>query len=155
MLQNFYDTAELKNITGSTSFEKVFALDLPQMKVEYEKRSMYAQREGEYVVDLAKTAKLMKEDKVPYYSPVDYLMETSLHGFTKTSKSMVAVLQAVMVLATVLALIVSFCAYCKVKTLQGRFQHLTPLPQEASSEEAAPRRRRRKKTTHTDSEMEA
>lgn len=160
MIQSFSDIYAVKNISGSTSFDKEFGLKLPEMKMEYEKRGIYAEREAEYVVDLAKTAKLMKEEQVPYYSPVDYLMDTSLHGFTDTSKFMVIVLQISMVVSIVISMVISLYAMKKVRDIRAEVLKLnfiitpdTTVEPPPPSEDERPRRRRRRREP-TESELD-
>jgi len=157
MLQSFYDTEELSNITGSTSFHKEFKLSLPDMAVERAKRDMYAQREVEYDIDLAKTTRLMNESKVPYYSAVDYLMDTSLHGFSKGSKIMFWMGQIAMIGIMIVLMTMIIFLWKKMRRLENNLTAVSIDRQIEASVEPPKRqlpkvKRKKTKFANTDSE---
>ena len=99
--------------------------DLPSFTISAAEWDTFAAADREMLSDMGKIVNMLNNDSQIYYTPVDYLLDTSFHGFTPTSRYAIVFIQIFGLGTLLLTLAFAATNYIRTRRLSAALMTLT------------------------------
>ena len=90
-ITSFYNGSQINASHLYRDFHK--STNIPQFSISVSEWDTFAASDRELSSDMNKIVGMIQNDSHIYYSPVEYLLDTSFHGFTRASRNAVVIAQ--------------------------------------------------------------
>ena len=99
--------------------------DLPSFTISAAEWDTFAAADREMSSDMGKIVNMLNNDSQSYYTPVDYLLDTSFHGFTTTSRYAIVFIKIFGLGTLLLTLAFAATNYIRTRRLSATLMTLT------------------------------